>query len=211
MHRQRRAKSCIKKCVYSVVVVVAVFVGIVWIVVPIILGTLTHDYHSLWRAGEEIAEMARSLSRGAPDGHIATDFAEELRVLREKQPERRKKWYSLDFWVVVENISQTPPRNLIIVSTRNIDAASLRTKYSIADRAKRLRFEWNDNFKILRKRAFLFRADGQILRISKIYPETTVCEFVYGAEPFDCATNNASGLPVGYRMPDGTVVIPTNE
>ncbi len=125
-------------------------------------------------------------------------------------------YFDSSIWIVVKNIPDDPPQNLIVLATRNVDPSSLRTKLTYEDMQKHIRFrEENDDLEILRKYAVLFFADGMCTSVPVVSPVSrganrTTYKFIYRNRPFDLTTNLVNGLQVKYLTPEGEI-IPVND
>ena len=120
-------------------------------------------------------------------------------------------YYDIKNWIIIQNIPENPPDNLIILTTRNIDPTSLRTKFTVHDMQKQIRFTPVKKFPILNEFAVLIRADGTSVLVVKRRPETMTYQFIYNGTFFNATTNYNNGLRIKYLSPDGKEIIPANE
>jgi hypothetical protein len=127
-----------------------------------------------------------------------------------------KAYFDLSIWTVAKNIPDDPPPNLIVLATRNVDPASLRTKLTDEDMQKHIQFRGESgHLMILRKYAIVLFADGTCTSIPVVSPTSrrgnrTTYKFIYRNRPFDLTTNLVNGLQVKYLTPDDEI-IPVND
>ena len=118
-------------------------------------------------------------------------------------------------WTIIKNLPDNPPKNLIVLATRNVDPTSLRTRLGTNDMKKHIRFKKEkDNLRILRRFAVLINAGGGSIAVPVTSSPDRLAnlryEIIYRNQPFDLTTNLVNDLQVKYLSPDGEV-IPTNE
>ena len=127
-----------------------------------------------------------------------------------------KGYFDADIWTVIKNLPDEPPPNLIVLATRNVDPLSLRTRITVDDMNKHIRFKENkDDLRILRQAAVLIYADGMGIAIPVEPPTSTgskgtTYKSIYRDHPFDLTTNLVNGLQVKYLTPNGEA-IPAND
>ena len=135
------------------------------------------------------------------------------RIIDEDIP---KAYFNPSIWIVIKNIPDDPPPNLIVLATRNIDPSSLRTKLTDEDMQKHIQFRGeNGHLMILKKYAVVFFADGTYTSVPVVSPTSkrghrTTYRSIYRSQTFDITTNLINGLQVKYLSSDGET-IPVNE
>lgn len=133
-------------------------------------------------------------------------WLELLKWEQQRDPDNR--FYDRNEWIVIQNIPDNPPGNLIVLATRNVDPSSLRTKLADGDMQKHIRFVANPGFPLFeRNSAILVRADGVTVRVRK---EAMTYAAVYRGQTFDVTTNRVDGAQTKYLLPDGKEVVPDN-
>ena len=121
------------------------------------------------------------------------------------------KYFNAKEWIIIKNIPENPPANLIVLATRNIDPSTLRTHLTDDDMQKTIRFfSWN-YLSPLAYYAVLIRADHRTILIQKSRPKSMTYQKIYSECLFNVVTNSTTGFTVKYLLPDGKEVIPTNE
>ena len=139
----------------------------------------------------------------------------------------KSRFCDANVWTVIKNGPENPPKNLIVLATRNIDPSSLRTSFTDKDMHKHIRFDEQfvppEKMPILSKYAVAIRADCRAVLIPVVPPtsgkaEKTMYKYIYTHMPsfgeedfFDLTTNLVNGRLVSYFTPDGKTVIPTND
>ena len=115
-------------------------------------------------------------------------------------------------WIIVKNLPEDAPDNFIVMASANVSPASLRTRLAEEDMDKRIEIAKNPQMRVLRKRIYLIRRNGQVIELWKgrSPQENFTYREVYDNSFFDLTTNLVNGLPVKYLTPTGEVT-PTNK
>ena len=133
-------------------------------------------------AGEALKEAGRLFVEHVAEGVIAfprndgSTEAEQSAFLQEQwrkvllsvsseYRDQRSKYYNANIWAAVKNLPEKPPRNLIVLATRNIDSSILGTGLTERDMQKRIHFDEQfvppKNIPVLKKYAAVIFADGR--------------------------------------------------
>ena len=115
-------------------------------------------------------------------------------------------------WIIVKNLPEDAPDNFIVMTTANVNPASLRTRLAEEDMSKRIEIAKNPQMRMLRERIYLIRKDGKVVELWKRRSAQAKYSYreIYDNVPFDLTTNLVNGMPVKYLAPTGEIT-PTNE
>ena len=219
-HGKQFMKNKFIKYFFSIVITGAILYFIGMNLVLIFYSPMAGFVDNL-NAGHEITRKFYFNDAFPRDDNTSTfneTWSEIIEHMQKNKP--KNKFFDPNEWIFIQNMPENPPGNLIILASRNVDPTSLRTKLTHEDMHKKLRFVPYKKFPLFeRNSAVIFRANGgrEIIynrrngaAYERVYKNIRSSS-EYDATPFDATTNLTTGLPVKYRMPDGTVVIPTND
>lgn len=156
------------------------------------------DQDKQWYEQIKVEETIKSCADIEPTGSVHKIYYDDVRI-----------------WTVIKNLPDNPPKNLVVLATRNVDPASLRTRLGTNDMKKHIRFrKEKDDLRILRRFAVLINAGGGSIAVPVTSSPDRFAnlryETIYRNQPFDLTTNLVNGLQVKYLSPDGEV-LPTND
>lgn len=119
-----------------------------------------------------------------------------------------------NIWIVIKNLPDNAPDNLVVMATRNIDATTLRTKLLKEDMEKKLKFTQEKQKGMLKKWAVLIYYNGRIeyIRCDK-QPTVQWQNLSFSRHgnfmPFDLTVINNNQSKVKYLTPNSEVT-PSN-
>jgi hypothetical protein len=145
-------------------------------------------------------------------GDVAELFTHSSKMVRASPPGTAGLSSKNNIWTVVKNLPTNAPGHMVVLVSRNIDPASLRTRLGKTDMGKEISFDLEGETGLLRNYAILIRNDGNglILRCGRNLFSASLRHrsygYIYSGRPFDLSTSDIGGLRVTYMTPDGEVM-----